>query len=109
MGYSRRNSIEEQQEACQKVKQITAICEQFYITLDPIDWQHLGMWAPVKVNSIEIASLLDLSQYDSDDILRRIQIKLFERAALEAIHARPDLKALMWSPVDVVQPQEFLN
>ena len=109
MSYSRRNTVEEQQEACQKAKQITAVCEQLHITLDPIDWQHRGMQAPVKVNNIEIASLLDLVQRDSDDILRRIRIKLFERAALETIHARSDLKALMWSPVDVVQPQEFLS
>src|SRR5437764_5977225 len=109
MNYSRQNSVEEQQEACRKAKQIIAICEQLHITLDPIDWQQYGMRAPVKVDSIEIASLLDLGQRDSDDILRRVQIKLFERAALEAIHARPDLKASMWSPVDVVQPQEFLS
>src|SRR6266436_9627390 len=109
MSYSRRNTVEEQQEACQKAKQITAVCEQLHITLDPIDWQHRGMLAPVKVNSIEIASLLDLAQRDSDDILRRVRIKLFEHAALETIHARPGLKALMWSPVDVVQPQEFLS
>ena len=38
MTYSRRNSVDEQQEACQKAKQITAICGQFQITLDPIDW-----------------------------------------------------------------------
>ena len=109
MSYLRRNIVEEQQEACQKAQKITAICEQLHVTLDPIDWQHLGMQAPVKVNSIEIASLLDLGQRGSDDILRRVQIKLFERAALETIHARADLKAVMWSPVDVVQPQEFLN
>jgi hypothetical protein len=109
MSYSRRNSIEEQQEACRQAQQITAICEQLHITLDPIDWQHLGMQAPVKVNNIEIASLLDIGQRDSDGILRQVQIKLLERAALETIHARPDLKALMWSPVDVVQPQEFLS
>ncbi len=52
---------------------------------------------------------MDFGQGDSEDILRRVQIKLFEHAALEAIHARSDLKALMWSPVDVVQPQEFLS
>jgi len=109
MSYSRRNIVGEQQEACQKAQQITAVCEQLHITLDPIDWQHLGMRAPVKVNSIEIASLLDFGQRDNDDILRRVQIKLFERAALEAIHARADLKVLMWSPVDVVRPQEFLS
>ena len=109
MTYSRQNSIEEQQEAYRKAKQIIAICEQLYITLDPIDWQQYGMRAPVKVNNIEIASLLDLGQRDSDDILRRVQIRLFERAALETIHARPGLKALIWSPVDVVQPQTFLS
>jgi hypothetical protein len=109
MTYSRRNSADEQQEACQKARQITAICEQFQITLDPIDWQQFGMWAPVKVNTIEIASLLDLRQRDSDDILRQVQIKLLAHAALEAFHARPSLKVLMWSPVDVVQPQAFLS
>ncbi|MFL5656877.1 MAG: hypothetical protein ACJ8CB_22180 [Ktedonobacteraceae bacterium] len=109
MTYSRRNSADEQQEACQKARQITAICGQFQITLDPIDWQQFGMWAPVKVNTIEIASLLDLGQRDSDDILRQVQIKLLAHAALEAFHARPSLKVLMWSPVDVVQPQAFLS
>src|SRR5260370_38237963 len=67
------------------------------------------MWAPVKVNTIEIASLLDLGQRDSDDILRQVQIKLFAHAALETLHSRPGLKASMWSPVDVVQPQAFLS
>jgi hypothetical protein len=109
MTYSRRNSVDEQQEACQKARQITAICEQFHITLDPIDWQQFGMSAPVKVNNIEIASLLDLRQRDSDDILRQVQIKLFEHAALETFHSRSGLKAIMWSPVDVVLPQEFLS
>ena len=109
MTYSRRNSADEQQEACQKARQITAICGQFQITLDPIDWQQFGMWAPVKVNTIEIASLVDLRQRDSDDILRQVQIKLLAHAALEAFHARPSLKVLMWSPVDVVQPQAFLS
>jgi hypothetical protein len=109
MTYSRRNIAGEQQEACQKVDQITAICAQFQITLDPIDWQQFGMWAPVKVNNIEIASLLDLGHRESDDILRQIQIKLFARAALETLHSRPGLKVSMWSPVDVVQPQEFLS
>src|SRR5437660_309492 len=109
MTYSRRNSVDEQQEACQKAGQITAICGQFHITLDPIDWQQYGMRAPVKVNNIEIASLLDLGQRDSADILRRVQIRLFERAALETIHARSGLKASIWSPVDVVRPQAFLN
>lgn len=109
MTYSRRNSAEEQQEACQKVIQITAICEKLSITLDPVDWQNFGMQASVTVNTIKIGDLLDFGQVDSDSILRRVQIKLFEHAALEAIHARPGLKALMWSPVDVVQPQAFLS
>src|SRR5947209_12507175 len=109
MTYSRRNSVDEQQEACQKARQITAICGQFQITLDPIDWQQFGMWAPVKVNTIEIASLLDLRQRESDDILRQVQIKLFAHAALETLHSRPGLKVSMWSPVDVVQPQAFLS
>lgn len=109
MTYSRRNSADEQQEACQKAKQITAICGQFQITLDPIDWQQFGMWAPVKVNTIEIASLLDLGQRESDDILRQVQLKLLAHAALETLHARPGPKVLMWSPVDVVQPQAFLS
>lgn len=109
MTYSRQSSVVEQQEACRKAKQIIAICEQLHITLDPIDWQHYGMRAPVKVNNVEVASLLDLGQRQSDDILRRIQIRLFERAALETIHARSGLKAAIWSPVDVVQPQAFLS
>lgn len=111
MTYSRRNMVEEQQEACRKAEQITAICKQLYITLDPIDWQQFGMRALVKVNGIEIASLLDLGQRESDDILRQIRIKLFEHAALEtmAVYGRTGLKASMWSPVDVVQPQAFLS
>jgi hypothetical protein len=109
MAYSRRNIIDEQLEACQKARQITAICQQFHITLDPIDWQQFGLLAPVKVNTIEIASLLDLGQRESDDLLRQIQIKLFAHAALETLPARPGLKALMWSPVEVVQPQAFLS
>ena len=107
MTYSHRNIAEEQIEACQKAKQITAICEQLHIKLDPIDWQNSGMRACVTVNTIEISDLLDLCQLDSASILRRIQIKLFERAALETIRAQPGHKALVWSPVDVVQPQEF--
>ena len=109
MTYTRRNIAAEQQEACQKVDQITAICAQFQITLDPIDWQQFGMWAPVKVNNVEIASLLELRQRDSDDILRQVQIKLLAHAALETLHSRPGLKVLMWSPVDVVLPQPFLS
>jgi hypothetical protein len=109
MTYSRQHSVEEQQEACRKAKEIIAICERLHLTLDPIDWQQYGMRAPVKVNSVEIASLLGLGQLASDDILRRVQIKLFERAALQTIRARSGLKALIWSPVDVVQPQAFLS
>ena len=67
------------------------------------------MWASVTVNTIEISDLLDLSQRDSVSILRRVQIKLLEHAALETMHARPNLKAVVWSPIDVVQPQEFLS
>src|SRR6266702_8388960 len=109
MTYTRRNSVNEQQEAYLKARQLTKTCEQLHITLDPIDWQQFGMWAPVKVNSIEIASLLELGHRDSDDILRQVQIKLFAHAALETLHSRPGLKVLMWSPVDVVQPQAFLS
>lgn len=109
MTYSHRNSVLEQKEACQKVKQITAICEQLHLALDPIDWQNSGMRACVRVNTIEISDLLDLSQQDSASILRRVQMKLLEHTALETVRARPDLKAVVWSPVDVVQPQEFLS
>jgi hypothetical protein len=109
MTYTRRNITDEQQEACLKARQLAAICEQFHITLDPIDWQQFGLWAPVKVNSIEIASLLELGKRDSDDILRQVQIKLFAHAALETLHSRNGIKPLMWSPVDVVQPQEFIS
>src|SRR2546430_7830711 len=107
--YSHRNMIVEQQEACQKAQQIITRCEELSIKLDPIDWQQDGMQAVVKVNGIVIASLMDLSQRSSEDLLRQIQAKLFERAALNAVSARPGLKALVWSPVDVVQPQPFLS
>ncbi|TMC21270.1 MAG: hypothetical protein E6J34_10185 [Chloroflexi bacterium] len=109
MTYSRSNGIKEQEEACHKAQQITVACEQLHIRLDPIDWQQYGMQAPVKVKGTEIASLMNLSQCDPDGLLRQVQIKLLEHAALEAIHARPGLKAVMWSPVEVVQPQEFLS
>ena len=109
MTYSRRNSVDEQHEACQKARQITAICGHFQLTLDPIDWQQFGMWAPVKVNSIEIASLLELRQRESDALLRQVQIKLFAHAALETLPARAGLKVVMWSPVEVAQPQAFLS
>jgi hypothetical protein len=101
--------VEEEQEACQKAKDITVACEQLQITLDPIDWQRCGIWAPVKVHGIEIAYLLDFGQPNVDDILRRVRIRLLEHTALQTVHARPGLKALMWSPVDVVQPQPFLS
>ncbi|HEY4387379.1 MAG TPA: hypothetical protein VGN34_23235, partial [Ktedonobacteraceae bacterium] len=110
MTYSRRNKVEEQQEARLKAEQIAAICKNLHISLDPIDWQDDGMHAHVRVNNIQISDLLDLSNQDDDSILRRIQIKLFEHAALATIGARPGLKALIWSPVTVIQqPQEFLS
>jgi hypothetical protein len=109
MPSSRRNRVEEQQEAWRKAKQITAICDQLSLTLDPIDWQHWGMRAAVKVNSIERASRLALSQGARDDLLRRSELKLVERAALKSIHPRPGLKVSMCSPVEVVQPQAFLS
>jgi hypothetical protein len=109
MTYSQRNSADEQQEACQKAGRITAICGEFHITLDPIDWRQFGMWAPVKVNDIEIAPLVELAQRESDDILRQVQIKLFAHAALATLDSRTGHKAVMWSPVDVVLPQPFLS
>lgn len=109
MAYSHRNIVEEQKEASQKASQIMAICEQLHITLDPIDWQNFGIRAFVTVNTIEIAELLDLSRQDSASILRQVQIKLLEHAALKTMHTRANLKAVVWSPIDVVQPQEFLS
>jgi hypothetical protein len=109
MTYSRRNNIEEQQEASHQAQHLAMLCEQLHLTLDRIDWQQRGIQAPVKVNGVEIASLLELGQRERDDLLRLIQIKLLEHAALEAIHARLEKKALMWSPVAVVQPQAFLS
>lgn len=109
MAYSRRNSVEERQEACQKAREITATCAQFHITLDPIDWQQFGMWAPVSVDNIEIAFLQDLAQREKNDILCQVQMKLFEHAALATFRVRPNLKALIWSPVETAQPQTFLS
>ncbi len=109
MTYSRRNQAEEQQEACLKAGQITAVCTQSQLRLDPIDWQQFGIWAPVKVNALEIASLVDFRQHEGNDILRHIQMKLLEHAALATLHAQPHCKASMWSPVEVVQPQTFLS
>jgi len=107
--YSHRNIAEEQKEARQQAKQITAICEQFHITLDPIDWQNAGMRACVTVNAIKIADLLDFARQDSTSILRQVQIKLLEHAALETLHTQLGHRALVWSPVEVIQPQEFLS
>ena len=109
MTYSRRNIAEEQRDACQKAKRLIDICTQFQIALDPIDWQQFGMWAPVKVNGITIASLLELGRRDSEDILRQVQITLFAHAALETLHSQSGIKVLTWMPVDVVQPQAFLS
>ena len=109
MTYSHRNIASEQKEAYQQVKHLTAMCETLSLTLDPVDWENEGMRASVSVNAIKISDLLDLSQQDSPSLLRRIQLKLLEHTALEAIHARPDSKVVMWSPVTVVQPQEFLS
>lgn len=109
IAYSRRNAVEEQREACQKAQQLTALYEQFQITLDPIDWQQFELWAPVKVNTIEIAFLRDLWQRDRNDLLRQVQMNLLEYAALETLRSRPGLKAVIWSPVEVIQPQSFLS
>jgi hypothetical protein len=109
MTYTRKNSIEESKEARLKAQQVTAICEELHITLDPIDWQTSGMRAGVAVNTIEIADLLGLSRQDSESILRLVQIKLFERAARETLHIHPAPRALIWSPVDVIRPQAFLS
>lgn len=109
MAYLRRNIAEEQTEACRKAQQVTAICEQLHIKLDPIDWQKEGMRARVTVNTLDVSDLMDLGQRDSDYILRSVQIKLLEQAALDSIHARPGSKALVWSPLDVMQPQAFLS
>lgn len=109
MPYSRRNRAEEEREAYQNARAITAICQQLQITLDPIDWQRCGLWAPVKAHGIEIAYLLDFGQPNADDILRRVRIKLLEHTALQTIHAPSGIKASMWSPVDVVPPQPFLG
>lgn len=109
MTYTRHNPVEEQQEARLKANQITSIFDQLNLTLDPIDWQEYGMRAPVKINGIEVAPLMDLSQRGNDSMLRCAQMKLLERVALDTLHKRSDLRATMWSPVDVVQPQAFLS
>jgi len=109
MTYMRRNFAEEQQEACQKAKQLIEISEQLQIVFDPIDWERLGMWAPVTVGNVEIASLRDLWRLDREDLLSQVQIKLLEQAALKTLRPGRGLKAVMWSPVEVIQPQAFLS
>jgi hypothetical protein len=109
MTYTRHNYVEEQQEARLRAEQIAGNCEELHLKLDAIDWQESGMRALVKLNGIEIAPLMDFSQRESESILRYARIKLLERVALDTIHARSDCKAIMWSPVDVVQPQAFLS
>ena len=104
-----RNFAQEQLEACQKAKQLREIAEQLQIAFDPIDWERLGMWAPVSVGHSEIASLRDLWRLDREDLLRQVQIKLLEQAALETLRPERGLKAVMWSPVEVIQPQTFLS
>src|ERR1700730_15716968 len=82
MTYSRRNTIEEQHLASHQAQHIATLCEQWQFTLDCIDWEQWGMQAPVKVNGVEIASLLDLGKREQGELLRLIQMKLLERAAL---------------------------
>lgn len=109
MTHSRRDMTTEQQEACQKAQQISAIYEAFQITLDPIDWRQFGLFAPVKIKEIEIALLGDLWKRDRDDMLRQVQIKLLEQAALKTLQPQPNLRAMIWSPVEILQPQTFLS
>lgn len=59
MTYTHRNFAEEQQEACQKAKQLIEIAKRLQIAVDPIDREQFGMWAPVTVDNIEITSLRD--------------------------------------------------
>lgn len=109
MTYSRRNKTEEQQEAAHQSERIVETCTHLHITLDPINWQEWGMQAPVKVNGVEISLLFDLAPREANDLLCLIQIKLLEQAALQAVHAQTGTRASMWSPVAVVQPQDFLS
>lgn len=109
MTYSRRNTIEEQQEAARQTQHLATLCAQWHLALDRIDWQRWGMQAPVNVNGVEIAPLLDLGRSEDDDLLRLIQLKLLEHAALTNIPARSAMKALIWYPLTVVQPQAFLS
>lgn len=109
MTYIRRNSAQEQKDAHQEAQHLTVLCEQLHIMLDPIDWQNAGMQADVTVQRLKIAGLLEMSRQDTASVLRQLQLKLFEQAALKAVGARPGIKAVMWSPVEVVQPQAFLS
>jgi hypothetical protein len=109
LSYTQRNTAQDQQEACQKARAITAICQQLSLPPDPINWQKDGMWAKVSVKEIPIAPLLDFGEPRADDILRLVRMKLLEHAALQAAHAGPETKASIWSPVAVVQPQPFLS
>lgn len=109
MVYSRRNNIEEQQEAARQAQSIATLCAQWHLTLDQIDWQQWGMQALVSVNKVEVASLLELGRSEGDDLLCLLQLKLLEHAALANIPAHPEAKALMWRPLAVVQPQAFLS
>ncbi|GLV55152.1 hypothetical protein KDH_19990 [Dictyobacter sp. S3.2.2.5] len=109
MTYTRRNLVEEQQEASQKIKQLAAICEQLHFHLDPVDWKQHGMRAIVYINGIEIAPLIEFNQFEADSVLRRVRINLLAHAALQSVHDDADLKVLMWSPVDVTKPEEFLS
>ncbi len=108
MTYSHRNMAAEQKEAEQKAKQITAMCEALSFTVDPIAWEQEGLRAIVSVHMVPISDLLDLGRQDSDSLLRHIRMKLLEQAAREVSHVQPT-RALMWIPLDVVQPQEFLS
>lgn len=109
MTYPRRNSAQEIEEAYKKAQQLIAICQELHIALDPIDWQTFGMQASVAVSRIEISDLSSLSRQNSDSILRIVRIKLFERAARDTLCAQHPPRALIWSPVDVIQPQPFLS
>lgn len=109
MVYTHRNIAEEREEAHLKAQQLTAICKELSITLDPIDWQNAGMRAWVAVNTVKVDDLSNFRQQDSVSVLRRVQARLLEDAALKTMRARPGLKALVWSPVEIVQPQKFLS
>ena len=54
-------------------------------------------------------ALQDLGQRERNDLLRHLQIKLFAGEALDSLPTRPGLKALKWSSIEVIQPQEFLR